>query len=330
MKKNVIWVPVLAAIGVSAMIVGCGTPSVYKYPDPRRFGEVVGLKTPFDYTDECVILSNRFGKVVITRYAAQVVSYVPAGGQEVFFMPGDRDFSKNREMHGGIPICWPWFNMHGGPMSQQHGFARYSAWKVAEIHQDADLSRARFTLESNEETQKLWPFDFRLTYTVTLSDRLAVSLLTENTADPKTQAGKWFEFTEALHSYFLVGDVSRAVIRGLDGVREDRMSSVAQGEVFKGDLKLAPGEGRVFFNNWPGDYLLFDEANTRTLAISTRGNRDIVLWNCGPCRAKVGNLDVDDYRRFICIEPATPDRAASIKVLPGKRSELMMTVKECR
>ena len=46
-----------------------------------------------------LILSNSFGRVEVSTVGAQVLSYVPADGGEVLFMPADRDFSRNREMH---------------------------------------------------------------------------------------------------------------------------------------------------------------------------------------------------------------------------------------
>ena len=61
-------------------------------------------RRPESYAAGTVVLSNRFGRVEISRYAAQVLSYVPAGGREVFYMPDDRDFSRTREMHGGVPL----------------------------------------------------------------------------------------------------------------------------------------------------------------------------------------------------------------------------------
>lgn len=298
----------------------------YYHHDPAKYEEIVSLKRPVDYpTNDYITLSNKYGKVVVSRFGAQVISYVPAGDKDVLFMPDDRDFTKNREMHGGIPVCWPWFSLAGGPMTQQHGFARYSDWIVDECYNGDDFSRLRLVLTSDSETKKLWPFDFKLTYDVELSDRLAVRLNTANTADPKTDSGKWFEITEGLHTYFRVGDVDGAVLRSVDGFWTDPEGPTDKSAEVKGDIKLSPKIAGTYFSNWPGDYILFDDVENRKIAISFRGNRDVVIWNPGR-RTGDGNLGENDYRNLICIEPANANKWHPIRVNPGRSHAISMTI----
>lgn len=274
---------------------------------------------------ESVVLSNKFGKVEISVFAAQIVSYVPTGGEEVFFFPEDRDFSKHVKMHGGVPVCWPWFGGNGAPHDSAHGLARYRAWKVAEVFNCADFSRARFVLESDESTRRVWPFDFRLTYTVELYSRLSLSLVTENTSDPRVQKGRWFEITQGFHPYFKVADVGRTVVKGLEGVRRDFCRPDREFEVNEGDVRFSHGMSRVY-NSGFGVYRIVDAAGGREILLKAKGHKKLILFNSGVPRGPNDNMGPEDYRKYVCVEPAVIGRECAVRVLPGKRTELQMTL----
>jgi len=273
-------------------------------------------KRPTVYQPGTVVLSNRFGRVEVSLYAAQVLSYVPAGKADVFYMPPDRDFSQNRQLHGGVPVCWPWFNLLGEPLSTQHGFARHSMWRVVENYTDDDLSRVVLSLESSPETKRFWPFDFSLTYTITLTDRLTMDLVTKNTADPQTAAGKWFELTEGFHPYFRVSDPRRAFV---DGVLDGETCVTVQGR-FHLDGVYPAGSG---------EWLLRDEGTKRAVAIAARGAKDLILWNPGDDELKPrDNRTKGDEMDFLCVEPATLRYRGAIRLEPGQTHRLQMTVKD--
>ena len=276
-------------------------------------------RRPESYAAGTVVLSNRFGRVEISRYAAQVLSYVPAGGREVFYMPDDRDFSKTREMHGGVPLCWPCFNMSGEPFSSQHGFARYSNWRVVEEYSDDDLSRAVLELVSTPETKRIWPFDFRLAYTVTLTDRLVLDLRTVNTADPRTASGKWFELTQGFHAYFNVSDPKGVTVAGVMGA-DGACTTV------RGASPLSHTSPVV-----SGEYTLDDPGSSRSIAVATRGATDLVLWNPGgePLKSR-SNRTPGDEGRFLCVEPVVLRERGAVRVCPGCETRLQMSVREVR
>ena len=48
-----------------------------------------------------VAVTNTMGTVAVDTPGARVVSYVPVGGEEVFFA--------SKTGTGGMPLCWPWF-----------------------------------------------------------------------------------------------------------------------------------------------------------------------------------------------------------------------------
>ncbi len=138
------------------------------------------------------------GTVTVDTLGARVVSYVPVGGGEVFFM--------SRTGTGGMPICWPWFAGLGPCKdSARHGVARYRDFKVTLVKKHAPWdSEITLRLESDAATRRVFPHDFVLDVSVRLADRLTIKMTGENTGDDQ------FVVTEAFHPYFAVGDSSRS------------------------------------------------------------------------------------------------------------------------
>ena len=292
---------------------------VYHHPDARTYEDFAGAVLPRPPGNEIVTLTNVHGIAKVSLVGANVFSYVPAGGKEVLFSVKEPDFTSPEFQHAGIPVVWPWFNMNGEPGTWIHGIARRMKWTVVEKAETADVSRLVLELVSDEITRKVWPYDFRLVYTVTLCDRLIVSLATWNTGSIP------FEVTEGLHAYFRVSDVDAAILRGLDGCLNDSLNSDRPDTVFKGDLVFHAGEGRVFTPGH-GEYVLFDEGANRVICVAARGHRKLILWSI-PESSCTEQFSGDDWKHFACLEPAAIGRESAVTVLPGKRHELSMSVK---
>ena len=310
-------------VGSALVLAGCATEQVYNHPDTRTYADFV-KKDPVQakVANEIVTLKNAHGVAKVSLIGANVFSYVPAGGEEVLFSVKNPDFAAADFAHVGIPVVWPWFNMNGEAGSTGHAFARQFKWTVVEKVEEAKMSRLVLELVSNEETRRLWPYDFRLRYTITLADQLQVSLVTLNTGHVP------FSVTEGFHTYFRVSDVDQVVLRGLDGVFNDRMNAALPNPVWEGDLKFHAGEGRVFFPG-RGEYVLFDEGANRAIAMAARGNAKLILWSIPESSCK-GQFTGDDWKHFACLEPATISREAAIRVLPGKEHELRMSIKAAK
>jgi len=307
------------ALVSAAILAGC--QSVYEYPDKRTYADFV---KPHPATEgvknEIVTLKNVNGVAKVSLVGANVFSYVPAGGEEVFFSVKKPDFLAEDFQHVGIPVIWPWFNMNGEAGSAGHSFPRQMKWKVVDKVETEKVSRLVLELVSNDETRRFWPYDFRLRYTVTLGDQLQVSLVTENTDRVP------FDITEGFHSYFSVSDVDKVVLRGLDGCRNDRIGSELLDPVFTGDLKFHAGEGRVFTPG-KGEYVFFDEGKNRVIAMAARGHRKLILWSIPESSCCGDYLSGGDWKHFVCLEPSTISREAAVRIQPGKQHELRMSVK---
>jgi D-hexose-6-phosphate mutarotase len=152
-----------------------------------------------------ITITNLCGAVSVETRGACVVSYVPAGVEEVFFV--------SETGTGGMPLCWPWFAGLGpSEDSRRHGLARYCEFRlVAERHRSPRDSELELRLVSDAETHRLFPYDFELTLIVRLTDILTVSMTGRNTG------GAPFTVTEALHPYFAVADQLRCTVEGAEG-----------------------------------------------------------------------------------------------------------------
>ena len=142
-----------------------------------------------------VTLTNMFGVVSVDTHGARVVSYVPEGGNEVFFM--------SETGTGGMPLCWPWFAGLGPENSRRHGIARYHDFEIVSTNCIGNDTTLTLRLRSDDGTRKLFPHDFELTVAVRMNSRLTVSMTGENTGDTP------FEVTEAFHPYFAVSDLRK-------------------------------------------------------------------------------------------------------------------------
>lgn len=148
-------------------------------------------------------LTNLCGSVSVDTLGARVVSYIPSGGREVFFV--------SETGTGGMPLCWPWFAGLGPTAeSRRHGVARSMDFAVVSTNRSGDDTTLTLRLDSCEETRRLFPHDFSLTVSVRLSDRLIVAMTAENTGRMP------FSVTEAFHPYFAVGDSARCQVDGAD------------------------------------------------------------------------------------------------------------------
>ena len=55
----------------------------------------------------------------------------------------------------------------------------------------------------------------------------------------------------------------------------------------------------------------------------SRGNGKLVVWNPGPVEeGRFENLAPDDWKSFVCVEPATLFREDAVEIKPGESREL--------
>ena len=210
----------------------------------RRFGAPERIVfRPSRHGVPIVVLANQYGTAEVALFGAQTVSYRPTGNPPVLYMPHPYDAKPaGEEIHGGIPVCWPWFARNGAPGSKIHGLARYSTWSVRGTEYSEDITEIRLGLSSSEETRALWPHDFDLELTVSVSMKLTLCLMSKNTGDAP------FTVTEGFHPYLLVRERAGVSVRGIDGCAFMDFNEPEKGaeRVWTGDYTPITDGSKVF------------------------------------------------------------------------------------
>ena len=286
----------------------------------RRFGapgRIVFRPSPTGHP--FAALANKYGSAEISLYGAHTLSYRPTGNSQVLFMSKRVDYRPGSAIRGGIPVCWPWFGACGEPGSKAHGFARSSVWSVRGSEYSEEDSTLVLGLSDSDETRALWPHKFDLELRISLTMKLNLSLATVNTGDEA------FKITEGFHPYFLVKDRDAASVRGVAGCDYVDARDMS-GKVQTGDLAVTENVNHVF-KTAKNEFALVDPGLRRAIAVVSRGNSKLVVWNPGPVEeGTFANLAPDDWKSFVCVEPATLFREDALVVPPGGRHELFAAV----
>ena len=221
------------------------------------------------------VCEGEWGRLAVCFDGAQVTSWKPEAlkGAEVFFLPKVTPWG--REVHGGLPICWPWFGRAEKESLPKHGLVRYQKWElVKRIGKDVVVLRTR----SSAETRKLWPHDFELTAKIAIAgpSSLEVEITEKNTGVTP------FVSTCALHPYLAVANAEQTQIDG---------EALPKPWVVRDLAQVAA-------------HVLGDVAGGRYVEVSCPTATRWVLWNPGVERTPLcEGLGDDDWRRFYCLEP---------------------------
>ena len=238
-----------------------------------------------------VSLTNEFGMARIDTFGANVLSYVPVGGREVFFRQAE-ERRTNQWYHGGVPVCWPWFGRYGDPGSALHGFAWSRDWAVDKVENGKRMSKAVLRLERKDE--------FRLTYEIRLEDELSLCLSMRNFGRDK------FVVTTGFHPYFSVSHPKNVTV------------ATAQGPI---RCHEAMDGGRPF---GAGTYRISDSGLSRGIELKSFGNNKLVIWNIGPDEVQPG-LSPTDWQKYICVEPVVSPRCDGFYLQPGRSCDIGMS-----
>jgi len=280
---------------------------------------------PSESGSPVVVLVNRYGACEVQLFGAQVLSYRPTGQLPVLFRPRTMRFDSDKEVHGGIPVCWPWFGACGEPGTGKHGLARYAHWSVRATEYSEDLTEITLGLTDSPGTRALWPHAFALEYKISVSQKLTLSLKAKNTGDAP------FLVTEGFHPYFSVRDAAATRVLGVGGC--DYVYTKEEGRpahTHTGDLPLNFAGSKVFAfpKGKPlNEAVLMDDGLRRALALVSRGCSKLVVWNPGPIDSGAfENLAADDWKRFVCVEPATLFREDGYTLAPGEEHVLQAAI----
>lgn len=234
----------------------------------------------------------------IYLYGAQVMSWRPVGFEDVLFVSEKSNWEKGKPIRGGIPVCFPWFR--GKPDDKSaptHGFVRTKEWNIDAIQLlEEGAVEVCLSTESDAESRAWWPHDFRLEYSITVGRRLMLALKMHNTGPDAIQ------FQEALHTYFKVGDVQQAVVKGLGGVRFLDNRDHNREKQQNGDLALTKQTDNAYLDA-TGPVEILDPALGRTLTTQKRDSNSSIVWNpWSDGAAALADFGDQEWRGMLCVE----------------------------
>ncbi|MBE9061098.1 D-hexose-6-phosphate mutarotase [cf. Phormidesmis sp. LEGE 11477] len=248
-----------------------------------------------------ITIDNEQAKANISVYAAQVLSFRPTSADaDLMFVSENAYYQTGKATKGGIPICWPWFGPDpAGQGRASHGFVRNRMWTLLSTETTATgETKVRLGVSADEETQKIWPHSFELVMEILVGQTLTVALITSNTGD------RAFQITQAFHSYFTVGDINQVKVLGLE--ETTYLDKVDDGKEKKqsGAITFSSETDRIYTDVKP-ELTVEDSALNRRIRISATGSKTAIVWNpWKEISAKMGDLEEQDYSRFVCVETA--------------------------
>ena len=259
--------------------------------------QFVDIEHGFTYIE----INNARAHATISTYSGQVLSYRPKSQKDDLLFVSDKAYyEEGKAIKGGIPVCWPWFGADPDDRGRPaHGFVRNRQWDVTASESLADGStRVVLGLSDNDETRAIWPCAFELNIEIVVGDTLRVALKTRNTGSEAVT------ISQALHTYFLVGDISRVSVLGLDGLDYlDKVDGFAE-KTQSGPLTIDAEVDRIY-KGVAGELVIDDAALGRRVWITSSGCTTAVVWNPWiEVAASMGDLEDGDYQRMICVETA--------------------------
>jgi glucose-6-phosphate 1-epimerase len=241
------------------------------------------------------------GSATLAMYGAQLIGFKPAHSEhDLFYLSDDAVYQAGKAIRGGAPLCWPWFGADPDDAGHQaHGFVRNMFWELLDTRIHDNVVSATFGIESSHVTHhEWWDHDFKLRKTITVGDELTVSLTTENLDDQPLR------MSEALHSYLLVGDVTKARVKGLEKTAYlDKTLDFSQ-DIQQGDITISEEFDRIYLES-PHKVELIDPSLNRKVTVQQQGAENFVVWNPWQEKAKqLADMPDADFNSFLCIETA--------------------------
>jgi len=276
--------------------------------------QFVDIEHGFTYIE----INNAKAHATISTYSGQVLSYRPKSQKDDLLFVSDRAYYEDgKAIKGGIPVCWPWFGADPDDLGRPaHGFVRNRQWEVTGSESLANGStKVLLGMVDSDETRKIWPHTFKLSIEITVGDSLKVALVTHNSGDES------IIISQALHTYFYVGDISKVQVLGLDGIDYiDKVDGFAE-KTQSGPVTIT-GEVDRIYKGVTGELVIDDASLGRRIRIASRGCSTAVVWNpWSEIASSMGDLDDDDYKKMICVETANAG-SETIEIAAGSEYRL--------
>lgn len=292
----------------------------------QELNKQYGLNEHLIFRDEnglvMVYISNQLASCKVSLYGGQVLSFVPMGHEDLLLMSTASAMEEGKAIRGGIPLCFPWFGPNkDNPDAPKHGFARLLSWQVKGTQQlVTGATRLVLSLSDSVLTRQWWDFRFTTELVIEAGEELSVKWQVKNVSEVP------FTITNALHSYFKVGAISKVRIEGLRGV--PYMEEIRSDEAFAGDDNAIVIQREVdrSYTDTTANCQIVDAAFDRTIIVKKIGSQSTVVWNPWADLARqMVDLGDEDYRHFVCVETANVWHNA-LEIEPQAEHVMQMTV----
>lgn len=245
-------------------------------------------------------VTNDLGTATIAVQGAHVMNYQPQGQSPLIWLSGYAKFAPGKSIRGGAPICWPWFGPHATESAfPGHGYARTVPWELLGARQMPDgRTELLFEIIQTDATRAQWPYASRARHYITVGREIELRLITSNTGDQP------FALSQALHTYFTVGDIRQVSLRGLGGTEYiDKMDGGARKRQ-DGPVVFTGETDRIYLDT-AGYVEIHDPALKRSIIVTATGSRSTVVWNPWIDKAeKMGDFGPEGYKGMVCVETA--------------------------
>jgi glucose-6-phosphate 1-epimerase len=232
-------------------------------------------------------------------HGAHITSWRPAGSEEIIFVSSKARYVDGQAIRGGIPICFPWFRGKGDdPQAPAHGLVRTRSWKLGSIKRQGPDVTVAMSTSSDDATKKWWPHEFRAELRVTFGRDLKLEFAVENAG------GNECRYEEALHTYYLVGDIAAARVHGLDGASYLDNTDGNREKKQAGDVRVGQATDSAYVNS-ESALEVMDPALQRRIHIRKENSRTTVIWNPWKEAAeKMSDMGADEWKKMLCVEGA--------------------------
>ncbi len=226
---------------------------------------------------DIITLKNGNSVCKISTLGAELISY-SVNGKEKIWQGGGKFWA------GKSPILFPvcgrlvdgFYNYEGNryPLNA-HGFIRNSNFSVV----NCETQTATFLFESNEDTLKIYPFEFKFRVMYKLSKTsLGVYFIIENHSkvDMYYSAG-------CHEGYALSGDLSEYAL-SFDGGESEIQNTILKNNFTttqKESIKLVDGTLKLsdyFTQDNDGDSLIIENVNSKRVTLLRDGNEEISVY----------------------------------------------------
>jgi glucose-6-phosphate 1-epimerase len=257
----------------------------------------------------------------IYLHGAHITSWKPTGEEEMLFLSSQSRWEDGHAIRGGVPICFPWFGGKADdPKAPAHGFVRTKVWQLDSIAQIGEGVAVSLFTESDEDTKRWSPAEFRLDYRVTFASELRLELMVTNTGKAVLR------FEEALHAYHSVGNILNARVGGLHAVDYIDKTDSNRKKFQRGEIAIVSETDRVYLDTRAA-IELEDPVLRRRTRVAKENSRTTVVWNPWVQKAhSLSDFADDEWIQMICIETSNVSDFG-VDLAPSQQHKMKAVVK---